>query len=166
MVDLDLDLLASGDVSLADVMNAAQASAPAASTKGRQVCLRTQYTINLVELGRLVNDGKWYNVNLQARLIIQMASGILKDNDTFTFDAIDEIARPYVVSTKRLMIPVGLDTNVWSYVNGKGYVQLPSVAGATYISWLTGQEEWTQNGEEKNQNHSKSLGKYEIFVKA
>ena len=55
MVDLDLDLLASGDMSLADVMNAAQASAPAASTKGRQVCLRTQYTISLVELGRLVS---------------------------------------------------------------------------------------------------------------
>ena len=164
MVDLDLDMLASGDISLADVMNAAQASAPRATTKGRQVCLRTQYTIDVAELGRLVSEGRWHDVNLQARYIIQMASTILKDNDTFTFEGIDEIAKPYIVSAKREWIADGLDANTWSYVNGKGYVQLPSIAGATYIGWLTGQEEWTQTG--RKIDHSKNLGKYTIFVKA
>tara|TARA_S200002703_G_scaffold102912_1_gene89171 strand:- start:143 stop:637 length:495 start_codon:yes stop_codon:yes gene_type:complete len=164
MVDLDLDMLASGDISLADVMNAAQASAPRATTKGRQVCLRTQYTIDVAELGRLVSEGRWHDVNLQARLIMQMASTILKDNDTFTFQGIDEIAKPYIVSAQSEFIAEGLDTNVWSYVHGKGYVQLPSVAGATYIGWLTGQEEWTQTS--RKINHSKQLGKYTIFVKA
>ena len=164
MVDLDLDMLASGDMSLADVMNAAQASAPRVTTKGRQVCLRTQYTIDVAELGRLVSEGRWHDVNLQARLIMQMASRILADNDTFTFEAIDEIAKPYIVGAQSEFIAEGLDTNTWSYVHGKGYVQLPSVAGATYIGWLTGQEEWTQTS--RKINHSKQLGKYTIFVKA
>ena len=95
---------------------------------------------------------------------MQMASTILKDNDTFTFEGIDEIAKPYMVSRKGNMIAEGLDAITWSYVNAKGYVQLPSVAGATYIGWLTGQEEWTQNGDDIK--HSKNLGKYTIFVKA
>ncbi len=187
MSHLDLDALASGNVSLGDVLAAAQASAPKASTPRDQVDTTIPYVINVEEFVRLVNDDKYAYVNRQAQLIIQMATGILTGQhnellelddtpESFTFGQIDEIAKPYVVSKESVRLPDGkakvvtpkiadgLDYHTWSWAHGKGYVQLPSVAGPTYIAWLLGEEYWTQNG--RDVNHPKNLGKYAIFARA
>tara|TARA_R110001599_G_C12132041_1_gene649835 strand:- start:304 stop:867 length:564 start_codon:yes stop_codon:yes gene_type:complete len=187
MSHLDLDALASGNVSLGDVLAAAQASAPKAAAPRDQVDTNIPYVINVEEFGRLTNDNKYAYVNRQAQLMIQMAAGILTGQhnelleledtpESFTFGHIDQIAEPYVVRKEsirlsegkaKVVIPKiaeGLDYNTWSWAHGKGYVQLPSVAGPTYIGWLLGEEYWTQSG--KDVDHPKNLGKYQIFARA
>ena len=70
MSHLDLDALASGNVSLGDVLAAAQASAPKAATPRDQVDTTIPYVINVEEFVRLINDDKYAYVNRQAQLIL------------------------------------------------------------------------------------------------
>jgi len=167
MNDLNLEVMDVDTMSLEDILAENDKYIHTGPSKGRFVPLDHKFTINKVELARLIQAGKFNDVGLarQVRLIIKLAIAV--GTEVFTFADIDELADDYISkwleNGKRDTSHAPTD-DLWSFTTGRRYKQLPSIAGATYIDWLVGASEYCTSISDQGA-HARKLGYYKLFIK-
>ena len=167
MNDLNLEVMDVDTMSLEDILAENDKFSYTKPTKGRFIPLDHKFTINKVELARLIQAGKFNDVGLarQVRLITKLAIAV--GTEVFTFGDIDELADDYIskwLEDGKRDTSRAPTNDLWSYATGRRYKQLPSIAGATYIDWMVGASEYCTSTSDQGA-HARKLGYYKLFIK-